>query len=224
MTTDRPEQRDRNGGAATPRVPPIVLQGRYVRLEPLSSSHIPGLFAAASGPRETFGFSFIPADLPGMERYVANALKIQSRGECIALTVIDLASAAIKGATRFGNFEFWDWPPESPYQHGENLPDALEIGWTWYAADAQRTGLNTEAKLLMLTHAFEVWQVHRVRFMTDARNKRSRNAILRLGAQPDGVLRGHMVGAGGTLRDSAFYSILDNEWGPVKTRLQSLLR
>lgn len=100
----------------------------------------------------------------------------------------------------------------------------MEIGWTWLSAEAQRTGINTEAKLLMLTHAFEVWRVHRVRLMTDARNTRSREAILRLGARCDGVLRAHAVGADGTVRDSAAYSIVEREWPGLKTKLQSRLR
>jgi RimJ/RimL family protein N-acetyltransferase len=100
----------------------------------------------------------------------------------------------------------------------------VEIGWTWYAPDVQRTGLNTEAKLLMLTHAFETWRVHGVRLMTDARNERSRRAILRIGAAFDGVLRGHRVATDGTIRDTAAFSMLDAEWPAAKARLQALLR
>jgi RimJ/RimL family protein N-acetyltransferase len=209
---------------ARPRLAPVTLQGRWVRLEPLTPSHVPGLFAVASGPRETFGFSWVPTTRAQMEHYVAGALDVQAKGHALPFAVVDPATSTVKGMTRFGNIEFWTWPPGNVNQRGENLPDAVEIGWTWYAAEAQRTGINTEAKLLMLTHAFEVWQVHRVRFMTDARNERSRRAILRLGAQFDGVLRGQMVGADGTMRHSAFYSILDTEWAEVKSRLCLLLR
>jgi RimJ/RimL family protein N-acetyltransferase len=130
----------------------------------------------------------------------------------------------VVGSTRFGNIEFWTWPPASPNQRGEDVPDAVEIGWTWYVPDAQRTGINTEAKLLMLTHAFETWRVHCVRLKTDARNERSRQAILGVGARFDGILRGHAVAADGTVRHSAFYSILDAEWPEVKERLRARLR
>jgi RimJ/RimL family protein N-acetyltransferase len=100
----------------------------------------------------------------------------------------------------------------------------VEIGWTWLAADVQRSGINTEAKLLMLTHAFEGWRVHRVSLMTDARNTRSREAILRLGARFDGVLRGARVASDGGIRDTAAYSILEPEWPEVKAGLLARLR
>ena len=137
---------------------------------------------------------------------------------------VDQTTRRIVGSTRFGNIEYWSWPAGNPNQRGEDLPDAVEIGWTWLSADAQRTGIKTEAKLLMLTHAFEGWRVHRVWLMTDPRNTPSREAILRLGARFDGVLRAHTVGADGTVRDSAAYSIVDGEWPGLKERLQSRLR
>jgi len=119
--------------------------------------------------------------------------------------------------------EFWAWPAGNPLQRGEERPDVVEIGATWLAPAAQRTEINTEAKLLMLAHAFEVWRVHRVSLMTDSRNARSRIAILRLGARFDGVLRAARVAVDGVIRDTAAYSILENEWPAVKTGLQARL-
>jgi RimJ/RimL family protein N-acetyltransferase len=116
------------------------------------------------------------------------------------------------------------WDRDNPHQRGENLPDAVEIGYTWLAPWAQRTGINTQAKLLMLTHAFETWRVHRVRLTTDARNTRSRAAIERLGARLDGILRAHHAAYDGAIRDSAFYSILDTEWPSAKAALIGRLR
>jgi RimJ/RimL family protein N-acetyltransferase len=127
------------------------------------------------------------------------------------------------GSTRFLNVEFWTWPAGSPFQRSEHLPGVVEIGATWLAPAAQRTAINTEAKLLMLTHAFEVWRVHRVSLMTDSRNMRSRNAILRLGAQFDGILRAARVAFDGVIRHTAAYSILEAEWPAVKAGLRAKL-
>ena len=115
------------------------------------------------------------------------------------------------------------WPPGNANQRGQDVPDAVEIGWTWLAADVQRTPVNTEAKLLMLTHAFERWRVHRVSLLTDARNERSRRAILRLGAHFDGVLRTARPASDGGIRDTAAFSILEKEWPMIKMQLQSRL-
>ena len=203
---------------------PVVLDGRYVRLEPLAPHHVTPLLEAATGQRTTFGYTWVPDSEAAMVRYVETALAAQAVGSALPFAVVQQATGFVKGSTRFGNVEFWTWPAGSPNQRGEDRPDVVEIGWTWYAPDVQRTGMNTEAKLLLLTHAFETWRVHCVRLMTDARNDRSRQAILRLGAAFDGVLRGHRVGADGTVRHSAAYSVLDAEWPAVKMRLHSLLR
>src|SRR5262245_4791270 len=206
-------------------IAPIILEGRYVRLEPLTPQHVKPLFAAAtSGSRDTFGYTFVAATEPAMSRWVDEALMAHAAGRALPFAVVMRTGDRVVGSTRFGNIEFWSWPPGSPNQRGEDLPDAVEIGWTWYAPEAQRTGMNTEAKLLMLTHAFETWRVHCVRLKTDARNERSRQAILRLGARFDGILRGHIAAADDTVRHSAFYSILDAEWPDVKDRLHSRLR
>jgi RimJ/RimL family protein N-acetyltransferase len=119
--------------------------------------------------------------------------------------------------------ERWPWPPGyRALQRSPEHADAVEIGSTWLTPDAQRTAINTHAKLLMLTHAFEAWCVHRVSLKTDARNTRSRNAIQRIGARFDGVLRAHMPGFDGVIRDTAFFSILASEWPAVRDRLQAL--
>ncbi len=209
----------------TRELAPIVLEGRNVRLEPLTREHVKPLFAAATrGPRDTFAYTNVAATETAMGRWVDDALAAHAAGQALPFAVVVRAVDRVVGSTRFGNVEFWPWPPDSPNQRGEEVPDAVEIGWTWYTPAAQRTGVNTEAKLLMLTHAFETWRVHGVRLKTDARNERSRQAILRLGARFDGILRGHTVAADGTVRHSAFYSILDAEWPEVKERLRSRLR
>lgn len=199
---------------------PVVLEGRHVRLEPLGVGHARDLLAAASGPRETYGFTTVPADEPSMVGYIEAALRDQQARRALPFATVAKATGRVVGSTRFLNVEFWPWPPGNANQRGEDVPDVVEIGATWLAADAQRTPINTEAKLLMLTHAFETWRVHRVSFMTDARNERSRRAILRLGARFDGVLRAARPASGGGIRDTAAFSILEDEWPAVKTQLQ----
>lgn len=201
-----------------------VLEASLVRLEPLTVDHVPGLLEAATGDRETFRFTGVPHDFDSTYAYVANALTEQSAGTSIPFATIDMRRGQIAGTTRFMRIEYWDWKPGSSHQRGEGLPDAVEIGATWLAPWAQRTGINTEAKLLMLTHAFEVWRLYRVRFSTDARNTRSRSAIERLGAKFEGVLRAHHAAYDGEVRNSAFYSILDSEWPELKRRLAERLR
>jgi RimJ/RimL family protein N-acetyltransferase len=208
----------------TTAVVPVVLEGQYVRLEPLSLHHAPGLLAAASGPRDTYGFTPVPATLDEVRERIESALEDQRALRALPFATIDRVAARVVGTTRFGNIEFWSWEPGNPHQRGAHLPDVVEIGWTWLAAGAQRTGINTEAKLLMLTHAFETWRVHRVSLMTDARNERSRNAILRIGARFDGVLRGARPASDGTIRDTAAFSILEREWPAVKAGLLARLR
>ena len=205
------------------RVRPVVLEGRRVRLEPLELAHVGGLLAVAGGPRETYGFTTVPADEPAMIRYVETALRDQEAGRALPFATVARATGRVAGSTRFGNIEFWPWPPGNPNQRGEDRPDAVEIGWTWLGAAAQRTAVNTEAKLLMLTHAFEEWRVHRVSLMTDSRNERSRNAILRLGARFDGVLRAQRPASDGGIRDTAAFSILESEWPMIRRQLQSRL-
>ncbi len=159
-----------------------------------------------------------------MRQYVDSALAGHNLGAILPFAVIQRSTGNAVGSTRFGNIEYWDWPEDSPYQRGEHLPDVVEIGWTWLAPEAQRTGINTESKLLMLTHAFETWMVHRVSFRTDSRNERSRAAIERIGATLDGVVRAASIAYDGAIRDTAYYSIIESEWPAVKGRISALLR
>ena len=129
---------------------------------------------------------------------------------------------AVLGSTRFWNLELWAWP-QGHARHGRGLPDACEIGYTWLTRTAIRTATNTEAKLLMLTHAFETWQTLRVCFHTDARNQRSRAALERIGGKLEGILRAHRIAADCSPRDSVRYSILAGEWVDVKGRLERFL-
>jgi N-acetyltransferase len=198
---------------------PIVLEGSHVRLEPLSLDHVEPLLAAARGPRTSYAFTTVPDTQGGMAQYVATALEQQAARKAVPFATVERERGRVVGSTRFGNIEFWPWPPGNPLQRGEEVPDVVEIGWTWLAADVQRTAVNTEAKLLMLAHAFDRWRVHRVSLMTDARNERSRSAILRLGARFDGVVRAQRLGADGTIRDTACFSILDREWPDVRANL-----
>jgi len=208
---------------ATPRLAPVTLEGRVVRLEPLAPRHLAPLLAAASGPRDSYGFTSVPANEAEIARWAETAFADRDAGRAMPFATVQRATGRAVGTTRFGNIEFWPWPSGSAFQRGEDRPDVVEIGWTWLAAGAQRTAVNTEAKLLMLTHAFEAWRVHAVRLQTDARNERSRNAILRIGARFDGVVRVSRVASDGIIRDTAVFSIIEAEWPEVKTRLQARL-
>jgi len=209
--------------SAPPKLVPIFLGGRHVRLEPLTRGHAGALATAASGSRETYGLTTVPEGEGEALAYIETALRDQAAARSLPFATVASATGRVVGSTRFLNIEFWSWPPGHPLQRGEDLPDVVEIGATWLAALAQRTAINTEAKLLMLTHAFETWRVHRVSLMTDARNERSRRAILRLGARFDGVIRAQRPAVDGTIRDTAAYSILEEEWPTVKRQLQSRL-
>lgn len=207
-----------------PVLEPVTLTGTYVRLEPLSHAHVPALVSAAgSGPRDSYAFTSVPGTEAETTAYVDEALVLHGAGRALPFAIVDGTTGRVVGSTRFLNVEFWTWPAGSPLQRGPHLPDVVEIGATWLAPAAQGTLINTEAKLLMLTHAFEVWRVHRVSLMTDSRNTRSRNAILRLGAQFDGVLRAARVAVDGVIRHTAAYSILEAEWPGVKAGLRAKL-
>jgi len=200
----------------------VTLVGASVRLEPLALHHVSGLLAAARGPRDTYRFTDVPDSEDAMRRYVEAALTAAADARALPFATIDVAAERIVGSTRFGNLERWSWPVVA----GSSSPagiDAVEIGWTWLAATAQRTRVNTEAKRLMLGHAFEVWHVERVTLKTDARNQRSRAAIERVGGRLDGLLRGHMPAADGTVRTSAVYSVMRDEWPAVRARLDERL-
>jgi RimJ/RimL family protein N-acetyltransferase len=194
---------------------PLVLQGHSVRLVPLSLEHVEALVTAANGSRATYRFTWVPDDHPSMRTYVALAQSEQQAGRELPFTTCDASTGQVVGSTRFLDLEYWNGD--------DNPPTACEIGATWLAASAQRTSINTEAKLLMLGHAFDVWQVHRVVFKTDARNSRSRAAIERIGGQFEGIRRAHKLASDGTIRDSAYFSILRSDWPEVNDHLTAML-
>lgn len=205
-------------------VAPLTLHGRHVRLEPLGPTHLDGLQAVIEGPRDTFGLTPVPRTRTELDAYVATALDEQKRTVALPFATLDARTGRILGTTRFGAIEFWPIPPASTVTvRPPGVPYALEIGWTWLAPDVQRTAINTEAKRLMLAHAFERWEVYRVTLKTDARNVRSRNAIERIGCKLDGVVRAHSPATDGGPRDVALYSMLDREWPDARARLDARL-
>jgi RimJ/RimL family protein N-acetyltransferase len=205
-------------------VTPVTLEGRHVRLEPLGPAHLDGLQAVIEGPRDTFALTPVPRNRAELEAYVAAALEDQGRAVALPFATLDARTRRVVGSTRFGNLEFWSIPPGSTVaRRPPGVPYAVEIGWTWLAPDVQRTAINTEAKRLMLTHAFERWEVYRVTLKTDARNVRSRSAIERVGCRLDGVLRAHSPAADGGPRDAAMYSMLAGEWPEARARLDARL-
>jgi len=206
---------------------PLVLEGRFIRLEPLTRTHVPALVQAASVERERYQWTYVPDGPVEMTDYVQRALDHAATGSQIPFVTVRRDAGpegndTVVGTTRFCEISFWQWPPGSAYQrHGR--PDVAEIGWTWLAASAQRTPVNTEAKLLMLGHAFEAWGVHRVSLRTDVRNERSRAAIERIGGRLDGILRADRPGADDTVRTSYLFSIVAAEWPEVKANLTERL-
>lgn len=201
------------------RLEPFTLTGTHVQLQPLSTQLAPALVEAATLDRSSFGHTVVPADLPTMEQYVGGLLAEAQRDTTVPFAQVRRSDGAPVGCTRFMNMLWWP---------GRDTPSEVEIGGTWLASDAQRTPLNTEAKLLLLTHAFEVWHVFRVAICTDAANQRSRAAIERIGATFEGVLRRHRpsmgdLGTPGQTRDSAMFSVTDRDWPRVQALLQGRL-
>jgi RimJ/RimL family protein N-acetyltransferase len=189
---------------------PVFLEGHGVRLEPLAPQHAEPLArAAADGRLWELWYTSVP-EPDGVKGYVAAALDGQAAGHMLPWVVRDLASDTIVGTTRYHDI----------------VPalDRVEIGWTWYAARAQGTHVNSAAKLLLLTHAFETLSCQVVGLRTDWFNARSQRAIEALGAHRDGVLRHHQMRRDGTVRDSVMYSILRHEWPDVKRHLDARLR
>jgi RimJ/RimL family protein N-acetyltransferase len=200
-----------------------VLTGSHIRLEPLSPTHADGLVAASSGDPALYQWSAVPIGRDAVHRYIETALALREAGTAQAFATIRIADSVVIGSTRFFDIERFAWPSSHP-RHAHENPDVCEIGYTFLAHAGIRTGANTEAKLLMLTHAFEVWQMLRVCLHTDARNKRSQAAIERIGGKFEGVLRAHRMASDFTARDSWRYSILAAEWPDVKRRLEERLR
>lgn len=200
-----------------------MFHGRHVHLLPLEPHHYNDLFQASSHNRETYRYTWVPDTLEGMKTYVESAIEDRNQRKSIPFVVWSPDKKEILGSTRFGNLEYWNWPEGHPLKRNPNIPDALEIGWTWLRQDKQRTPINTEMKFMMLSYAFEEWKVLRVLFKTDSRNMRSRNAIERIGASYDGILRSNMAAYDGVVRDTAYYSILQSEWSAVKGSLEKML-
>lgn len=198
------------------------LQGKHIRLEPLAHQHVGGLVTAAAADPSLYRWSPVPQGEIETARYVATALAWRDAETAVPFAIIRRADGEVIGSTRFWNIERWAWPQSHP-RHDNDLPDACEIGYTWLSRSAVRTAANTEAKLLMLRHAFEVWQVLRVCFHTDARNQRSRTALERIGAQFEGILRSHRMAADFVPRDSVRFSIVAAEWPALKQRLISFV-
>jgi RimJ/RimL family protein N-acetyltransferase len=201
------------------RLEPFTLTGRHVVLEPLSREHAPELLRAADEDRSSYGFTPVPADLAAMEAYVDWLLTDAAKDSVVPFAQRRTEDGALVGCTRYLNVAWWA---------DRVQPAEVEIGGTWLGATAQRTPINTEAKLLLLDHAFDVWHVHRVAICTDALNERSRRAIERVGASFEGILRRHRASTGhatvpGTPRDTAVYSIIDDEWPRVRAGLQARL-
>jgi N-acetyltransferase len=199
-----------------------VLSGRHVRLEPLDHSHVEGLVAAAADDPSLYQWSPVPQGDVEAASYIDTAIAWRDAGTAVPFAIVRTDGRMFIGSTRFWNIERWSWPPGHP-RHGRQAPDACEIGYTWLTRSAIRTAVNTEAKLLMLTHAFETWHVLRVCFHTDARNNRSRAALERIGGKFEGILRAHRMAADYTSRDSMRYSILAAEWPGVKLRLSNIV-
>lgn len=190
-------------------VVPVVLEGALVRLEPLTLDHLPGLERVGLD-EAVWRWTVVDIDSPeSLRRYVEEALAAARAGSQLPFATIERSSGQVVGSTRFMSID---------RDHRR-----LEIGWTWLTPACQGRGYNDEAKLLALSHAFEVLGCRRVEFKTDSRNERSRAALLAIGATFEGIFRQHMISQGGRNRDSAWYSIIDTEWPSVRTRLQDRL-
>ena len=196
---------------------PTLLKGTDVTLRSLEPSDARLLAQAASENRETYKFSPVPQGDESARDYVRKALNQKTTGERFPYAII--WRNRVVGTSSYMEFKSWSRLGQPP----RRSPDVVEIGYTWLAASAQRTGCNTEAKLLLLEHAFEVWSVERVSFRTDERNARSRDAILRIGAQFEGVRRADSLNVEGNVRHSAYFSILQAEWPGVKAALRAKL-
>ncbi|MEO8468596.1 MAG: GNAT family N-acetyltransferase [Chloroflexota bacterium] len=195
--------------APSPWVTPVTLTGKRVRLEPLSVDHLDDLVEVGLDTSIWALTIARPTDRDGIEVWLRAAIASGAAGTDVPFATIDLASGRAVGSTRYMSI----------------VPDhrRLEIGWTWVGTAQQRTGINREAKALQLAHAFDELGANRVEFKTDARNDRSRNALLGIGATFEGIFREHMIMPTGPLRDSAYYSVISVEWPEVRDRLRASL-
>ena len=190
-------------------VQPVTLEGKCIRLEPLSLAHHAALCHVGLD-QDVWRWITAPVRTPEeMRAYIETALAEQAAGTALPFATIERASGRAIGSTRYGNID--------------RSNRRVEIGWTWIARPWQRTAVNTEAKYLMLRHAFETLGCIRVELKTDSLNERSRKAILRIGAQEEGTFRNHMITASGRIRHTVYYSIIDSEWPAVKANLEEKL-
>jgi len=190
-------------------VSPVMLEGIHVRLEPLAKAHLAGL-AEVGLDEELWRWIPVPVrTVDDMAAYLETALEEQERGVSLPFAIVEKATGRAIGSTRYGNID--------------RTHHRVEIGWTWVARNWQRTAMNTEAKYLLLKHAFETLGCMRVELKTDSLNERSRAAILRIGAREEGIFRNHMITASGRIRHSVYFSIIDSEWPAVRARLESML-
>jgi RimJ/RimL family protein N-acetyltransferase len=205
----------------------VVLAGRIVTLQPLTLEHVDGLVAAANEDRASYGFTPVPGSTDAMRQYVADVLDDERAGWALPFATTLTSGGRIVGSTRFLDLDDWGVGGSrrlgGPPTRAVGTPKTAEIGATWLAASAQRTAVNTEAKLLMLGHAFDIWEAERITLKTDARNERSRAAIERLGAHFEGIRRAHVPASDGGIRNSAYYSIVRAEWPEVRAALEARL-
>jgi RimJ/RimL family protein N-acetyltransferase len=191
------------------KIEPCILEGRHVRLEPLTVHHCGRLFEIGCVEQVWRYLTDRFETESDMRAFIETALQSQSQGAALPFATIEKTSGLAVGSTRFANIV-----PEHK---------RVEIGWTWIAPAWQRSAVNTEAKYLMLRHAFEVWRCGRVELKTNARNERSRQAILRIGAKEEGTLRNHMINPDGSFRDTVYFSIIESEWPEVRKSLEEKL-
>src|SRR6267142_2031422 len=190
-------------------VAPVILEGSHVRLEPLAKAHLAGLVLVGLDEELWRGIPAPVRTTEEMGAYIDTALEEQKRGVSLPFALIEKATGRAIGSTRYGSID--------------RTHRRAEIGWTWVAREWQRTAVNTEAKYLLLRHAFETLGCIRVELKTDSLNEKSRAAILRIGAREEGTFRNHMITANGRIRHTVYFSILDSEWPDVKIRLESKL-
>ena len=188
---------------------PVTLIGPFVRLEPLTTGHLPAFARVGLDPSIWHWIPTLLPDADAMRAYIDLALDEQARGASVPFAIVDAASYEVIGSTRYGSID--------------RNNRRLEIGWTWLAVSHQRTAANTNAKRLLLGHAFDTLGAMRVELKTDALNEKSRNAILRIGATQEGIFRKHLITQSGRVRDTVYFSILDTKWPAVRAKLDARL-
>ena len=196
-------------GFGKPVNPFVVLENEKVRMEPLTLEHFPALVVAGLHEELWRWTNSICTTEQALREYLEDAIRSREQGSAVPFVTFDKVSNRVVGSSRFGNID--------------SRNRRVEIGWTWITPDAQRTHVNSAAKLLMLTHAFEELGCIRVELKTDALNMKSRNAMLRLGCREEGTFRNHMITDAGRIRDTVSFSILADEWPPIRERLRNSL-